>query len=415
MKPIVIVGGGIIGLFSAYYLQKAGKQVLILEKGNGDEGCSFGNAGMVVPSHFVPLATPGMLEKGFKWMFDNESPFYVKPRLSLDLLKWGLGFIKAANQKKLNQSIPYLRDIGMLSRAIYHDLAKELPFFYEEKGLLMYCKTEGILEEEAHTAQLANKIGIEAKVLTKKEVDILEPELNADVVGGVYFPGDTHLNPTELVSALKNYLKTSGVIFKKEAEVVDFEIINGNIEKVILLNKEEIVPEKVVLAAGSWSENIGRKLKLNLPIQAGKGYSVSLPQIEGKKINIPSIFVDARVAITPMSNSFVRFGGTMEIGGINDKINMNRVKGIIKSVPNYFPEYPIEIPAQEKVWFGLRPCSPDGLPYIGKSHKINNLYLNTGHAMMGVSLAPASGLLLSEIVLDKQLSMKIDGFAPERF
>ena len=116
-----------------------------------------------------------------------------------------------------------------------------------------------------------------------------------------------------------------------------------------------------------------------------------------------------------MSNSFVRFGGTMEIGGINDRINMNRVKGIIKSVPNYFPEYPIEIPAQEKVWYGLRPCSPDGLPYIGKSHKINNLYLNTGHAMMGVSLAPASGLLLSEIVLDKQLSMKIDGFAAERF
>jgi D-amino-acid dehydrogenase len=169
-KPIAIIGGGIIGLFSAYYLLESGEKVVVIDKSSGNEGCSFGNAGMVVPSHFIPLASPGMIEKGLKWMLDSESPFYVKPRISLELLKWGLQFYKNSNQKHVDSSVPLLRDLGLISKLLYHDLAHKLKYSYEEKGLIMYCKKQNTLDEEAHVAELANKIGIEAKVLDKKSI-----------------------------------------------------------------------------------------------------------------------------------------------------------------------------------------------------------------------------------------------------
>lgn len=417
-KPHVIVGGGVIGLFTAFYLLDTGKKIIIIEKSDGEEGCSFGNAGMVVPSHFIPLASPGMIEKGLKWMLDSESPFYVKPRLSLDLLKWGLSFYKNANQKHVDRSIPYLRDLGLLSKALYHDLAKKLKYSYEEKGLLMYCKKAQTFEEESHVAHLANKIGLKAEILSTKELHKLEPQIKPDVAGGIYFPGDAHLNPTELVKNLKVYLENKGVEIYYNSEVVDFYGNSGKIEKLKVKSREKeeyIEPETLTIAAGSWSGVLAKKLRFNLPMQAGKGYSVSKNQIEGKEILIPNILVEARVAITPMSGSFVRFGGTMEIGGLDDTINMNRVRGIIKSVSDYFPDYDLSMPSQEEVWHGFRPCSPDGLPYVGASSVFKNLFINSGHAMMGISLAPGSGKILSQIITKQRPEMALEGFLPERF
>jgi D-amino-acid dehydrogenase len=417
-KPIAIVGGGVIGLFTAFYLLESGEKVVVVDKSTGDEGCSFGNAGMVVPSHFIPLASPGMIEKGLKWMLDSESPFYVKPRLSLELLKWGLQFYKKSNRKHVDESVPLLRDLGLMSRSLYHDLADKLPYSYEEKGLVMYCKNQNTLDEEAHVADLANKIGIEAKVLGKNEINTLEPEIKPDVAGAVYFPGDAHLNPTELIESLKKYLIANGVILKFNTEVVDIKASGSDITGLHITKdgaNEKIEVQKLILAAGSWSGVLGKKLKLTLPMQAGKGYSVSKTQKAGKEIFIPNILVEARVAITPMSGQFVRFGGTMEIGGLDATINMNRVRGIIKSVPDFFPNYELELPKKEEVWYGFRPCSPDGLPYIGRAAAYKNLYVNTGHAMMGISLAPASGKLMAQEILGQQLDMSISGFSPQRF
>jgi D-amino-acid dehydrogenase len=160
---------------------------------------------------------------------------------------------------------------------------------------------------------------------------------------------------------------------------------------------------------------LAKQLGINLPMQAGKGYSTTLEQQKGKKLNIPSILLEARVAITPMSANLIRFGGTMEIGGINKDINMNRVRGIIKAVPEFFPDYPIELPKQEKVWSGLRPCSPDGLPYIGRTKKYKNLIIASGHAMMGLSLAPGTGKLVQELVDNEKTSIDIALYKPERY
>jgi D-amino-acid dehydrogenase len=419
-----IIGSGVIGLFSAYYLNKQGYEVTIIERSNGDDGCSMGNAGMIVPSHFIPLAVPGMIEKGIKWMFNSESPFYVKPRLNLDLLSWGLKFYQAANKKQVERAMPALRDISLLSKSLYQDLAKtpDFDFAFEEKGLMMLCKTEHNFEEEVAVAKQANELGLKTKTLTTKELHEFEPEVKPDVAGAIFYEGDAHLYPNQLVKNLKKHLENKGVKFLYNTEVTGFEFEKGQIKSIKIkqsvgeaTQNSTLSTQNLIIATGSWSPLLADMLNIGLPMQAGKGYSVTYEQNEGKKLNIPSILLEARVAITPMSDNLIRFGGTMEIGGLNDEINMNRVRGIIKAVPNYFPDYQIDMPQKEQVWYGLRPCSPDGLPYIGRTNKYKNLVIASGHAMMGLSLAPATGKLVQEIIDNQKNSIEIDLYKPERY
>lgn len=419
-KNITIVGAGIIGLFTAYYLSEEGFTITLIEKSDGADGCSIGNAGMVVPSHIIPLAAPGMIEKGLRWMFDAQSPFYVKPRLDWDLLKWGIHFYKNANQTQVDKAKIALRDISLFSKAQYQTLANkdEFGFGFEEKGLLMLCKTEKLFEEEAEAAHQATKIGIKGEVLSKAQVHNLEPETKPEVVGGVLYPGDAHLYPNILVEELKGILKYKNVKIENNAELVDYEANNESIAKVVFLQngiKKQIDCDELIIATGSWSQSLAKKLKTNMPMQAGKGYSITKPQLADKKINVPSILLEARVAVTPFNRQKIRFGGTMEIGGINTNIDMNRMKGIIKSIPSFYPDYQLDMPQKEEIWHGLRPCSPDGLPYIGRSTKYKNLTFATGHAMMGLSLAPGTGKLVAEIISGQKSSVDLGLFGVERF
>jgi D-amino-acid dehydrogenase len=411
---IGIIGGGIIGLSSAYYLTKAGHQVTIIEQSDLKDGCSFGNAGMIVPSHIIPLAAPGMISKGIRWMFNSSSPFYVKPRLSGDLIKWGYQFYRHANKHHVSKSIPALKELSLFSKVQYQQLAKELPFDfgYKERGLLMLYQTKETEHEETETAAIANDHGIEARLLSAEEVQKLEPDVKVTVRGGVYFPGDAHITPQALVTQLIQYLKNHGTVFLTKTVVNDFVVEAGKV-KLVQTNHGEHAFDEVVIATGSWSGQVASKLKISMPMQAGKGYSFTLQNVE-KNIRIPSIFLDARVAITPMGTT-LRFGGTMEITGVDHSISMNRVKGILDSIPRYYPSMKVSMPKQEEVWHGLRPCSPDGLPYIGRSKKISNLVLATGHSMMGLSLGPGTGKLVSELIDHKKPGVFIDAFDPERF
>ncbi len=411
---IGIIGGGVIGLSSAYYLNKSGHKVTIIDQGDLKDGCSYGNAGMIVPSHFIPLATPGMISKGIRWMFSSTSPFYVRPRLNGDLIKWGYQLYKHSTKDHVERSIPALKELSLFSKAMYQQLAKELPFDfgYHERGLMMLYKNAETEKEEAETAHLANKIGIEAHVLNASEVQKLEPDVKVDVRGGVYFPGDAHLTPQILVSQLISLLKENGVTFLTKTNVQDFVVESGKI-KSIETDKGDFSFDEIIMATGSWSGHVAARLGISMPMQAGKGYSFTLQDVVNN-VRIPSIFLEARVAITPMGNT-LRFGGTMEISGVDHSINMNRVKGIVDSIPKYYPEMNVAMPKQESVWHGLRPCSPDGLPYIGRSKSISNLIISTGHSMMGLSLAPGTGKLVSEIINHEKLSMDIASFAPERY
>lgn len=420
MPHITIIGGGVIGLCSAYYLTQENCQVTLIERNRFEDGCSFGNAGMIVPSHFIPLAAPGMIEQGIRWMFNSESPFFVKPRLSWDLFNWGWEFYRAATKKQVAIASPALRDISLLSKSLYHELAQQpgFQFSFEEKGLMMLCKSAHTFDEEAVVAEQANALGIEARVLSKTALNALEPEIKPEVAGAVYYPGDAHLYPDAFMQQLREYLIGAGVEILAETTVLDFEFQNKRITHLKLSRnaQEQRLPvDELLLATGAWSQHLGRALRLNLPIQAGKGYSFTLPQREGQRLRFPTILAEARVAITPMAGQFIRFGGTMEIGGLNDTINLNRVRGIVKAIPKYFNGYAVEMPKAPNIWHGLRPCSPDGLPYIGRSRQHDNLCIATGHAMMGLSLAPATGKLISEVMTGQTPSVGMELFEVGRY
>ncbi len=411
-KEIIIIGGGIIGLCSAYYLHKEDHKVTIVDQSNMDAGASYVNAGYLAPSHIIPLAAPGMIKKGLKWMFDPSSPLYIKPRFDLDFLKWTWAFNKSCNPKHVKKAIPAIKDITVLSQELYDDIKENenFTFHYKKKGLLMLCQTDKMLEIEIKTTQLAKDVGVEAKEMSLIELKKLEPNAKMNVKGAVYYQYDSHTTPHEFMEEMKDYLKKVGVEFHINEKVKDLEIQNGKINAIIT-NKQKINADEFVLAAGSWSGLLSKKLRLKLLLQAGKGYRINTLQETG--ITIPAIFAEAKVAVTPM-NGFTRVAGTMEIAGINHNINNVRVEAIAKAVTSYYPEVKLTEEEKENAACGLRPLSPDGLPFIGKSSKCQNLTIATGHAMMGWSMATATGKLVSEIISDKKASINLALYHPDR-
>ena len=409
MKKVSIIGGGIIGLCSAYYLAKEGYEVVVFDKSDMNDGCSYGNAGMIVPSHIIPLAQPGMIAQGIKWMFDSQSPFYVKPRLNMDLMKWGLQFYRHANLKHVEKAMPALCDLSLLSKELYQDFAKENnSFFYEEKGLLMLYKTDKTAEEIHHEGKLAQELGLEVDFLSKEEVSKLEKGTATNVIGGVHYKSDAHVYPQKFMEFIKEELKILNVKIHPLTTVADFVLKNNTVAEIIT-DKGSFATDEVVLATGSWSPHIARKLNVNISILPGKGYSFTLKD-QSHKPSIPTILCEGKVAVTPMSND-IRFGGTMEITHTNDtKINQNRVQGIVNSINDFYPDLKIEMPKEQDTWFGFRPCTPSGMPIIARDKKLKNLTLVTGHAMMGLSLAPATGKIVTEIISGKTTSVDTEMF-----
>jgi D-amino-acid dehydrogenase len=412
-KKVVVIGGGIIGLSSAYYLSQYGHQVTVLDRGKIADGCSIGNAGMIVPSHVIPLAAPGMISQGMRWMLNSKSPFYVKPRLNKELFSWGKHFYRSANEKHVTRSMPALRDLSFLSKSLYQELAAQSSeIAYEEKGLLMLFQSEKVGKEEIHTGEIARSLGIEVDILSKEEVQHLEPGVKVNAIGGVHFKSDAHLYPNKLMAFLLESCKTNGVEFKEETEVKSINLRNNTIHSVSS-RTEEILGDEFVIAGGSWSPELTKQLGIHLSLLAGKGYSFTLSN-PSERPKTPSILCEGKVAVTPMGAD-LRFGGTMEITHVRDtKINQKRLQGIVETANSFYPELNIEFPKKEDQWYGFRPCTPDGLPYIGRSSKISNAIIATGHAMMGLSQGPATGLIVSTIVNEQKSPVSIDLFHPDR-
>ena len=414
-KNIVIVGAGVIGLSTAYYLAQRGCRVTILDREPAArDGCSFGNAGMIVPSHFTPLAAPGMVALGLKWMWHPESPFYVKPRLDADLLAWGWKFWRASTPARVARAAPLLRDLSFASRACFEELA-ELPgndFGLVKRGLLMLCKTPHSLDEEVKMAARARDLGIPAEVLDPAAVAALEPDVRMAVAGAILFPQDCHLSPARFMAGLERALARLGAKFSYDTEARGFRVTRRHVDAV-QTNRGDFFADEYVLCGGAWSPAVVKELRLSLPMQAGKGYSLTLAQPRQLPRHC-AIFTEARVAVTPMAGA-LRFGGTMEFAGLSDTLNPARIRGIVNSVPKYFPDFTPEDFAGVRPWSGLRPCSPDGLPYVGRFAAYENLATATGHAMMGLSLGPITGRMVAEILHGERPRFDLSLFAPDRY
>ncbi|HXG47715.1 MAG TPA: FAD-dependent oxidoreductase, partial [Methylomirabilota bacterium] len=271
---VLVIGGGVIGLCSAYYAARAGHRVTVMDRQPARRsGCSFGNAGMVVPSHFVPLAAPGMVALGLKWMWNPKSPFYIKPRLDADLLHWGWRFWRAATAEQVRRASPLLRDLNLASRACFEEFAAEpgTDFGLTRRGLLMLCRSAHTLDEEAHMAARARELGLAAEVLDAAGASRLEPGITMDIAGAVYFPGDCHLSPDRFMAALEERLRGAGVEFLWETEANGWRMEAGRVAAV-MTGRGELEADEFVVCGGAWSPRLASGLGLKLPMQAGKGY-----------------------------------------------------------------------------------------------------------------------------------------------
>jgi D-amino-acid dehydrogenase len=414
-KSIVIIGGGVIGLSVAYYAQRRGHRVTIIERGARDhDSCSRGNCGMVVPSHFIPLAAPGMVGLGLRMMCNSESPFTIRAWPSWDLLMWTLRFARAANAAHVARAAPLLRDLSLASRSAFEELA-ETPgadFDLVKRGLFVLCRTGHRLKEESATAAAAHRFGLNAEVLTPDETARLDPGVRFDIAGAVYFPMDCHLCPDRFVDTLTRELERGGAKFIWSAPFLGERFENQRLVA-IKAGHGELMADEFVLAGGVWSATIARQLSVTIPMQPGKGYTLTLPH-PPKQPTICSILAEARVAVTPMGER-LRVGGTMEIGAWDQTIHAPRVRGILKALQQYYPDFEPQQFRDVPVWSGLRPVSADGLPFIGRSRKFTNLSIATGHGMLGLSLAPITGKLMAEILSDETPSIPIALLDPDRY
>ncbi len=412
-SDILIIGGGPVGLSCAYYLLKSGRKVTIIDAKEIGKGSGSGNAGHIVPSHIIPLAAPGVVTSAIKWMLDPaHSPFGMKVSLNLNYLSWLLKFVLACSESNVQRSIQPLNDLGQLSAKNFAQIVAEEKFdcSYQEKGLLFLYKTEKALHDGQHEGEFMQKHGIPVSVYDKAKIHEVEPAALDDVIGGVHFTGDAHLNPAVFLKLLRERVRAMSAELLKNTFVSGFETANGKITKV-KTSAGDFEAEQVVLAAGALSPSVAKNLKLNIPIQPARGYSMTMSATK----TMPShalILGERRVAVSPV-DGLLRFTGRLEVGNYSMEPNSVWIQRIENSAREYLHlDEKLDV---KETWAGLRPTTPDGVPIIGRSPKHANLFLATGHAMLGLSLGPGTGQVVAELLNGQEPTVSLSPMRLERF
>jgi D-amino-acid dehydrogenase len=411
---VVIIGGGVIGVCSAYYLSKSGLRVAVVEKNEIGIDCAAGNAGLISPSHFVPLAAPGMVKKGLKWMFNPESPFYIHPQLDAGLISWLWKYFRSCRKEQMERGMPVLRDLTFHSLQLFKEIVatEKMDFGFEHRGLLVLFNSEKGEMDNRHEAELAHRMGVDARMLNNAELNAVEPDVNITARGGLFYPNDAHCIPDQFVKQLSETAKKSGAAFFTQTEILSVTKEKSRIVSVTTA-KETLRANEFVLAAGSWSRPMMRQLGIHLMVYPGKGYSVTIPRLK-RQNKIPFILAEARACVTPMGD-MLRFAGTLELSAIDLSINDRRVNAILKAIPKYLGDEAFKNIPKLNAWAGLRPCSPDGLPFVGRFEKAENLIAACGHSMLGLTLGPVTGKLVSEIIQHQKTTVETSSLRPDRF
>jgi len=410
----LVIGGGAIGTCCAHYLHEQGKDVTVIDKKDICSGASYGNAGLIVPSYSIPLAAPGVISQGLKWVLDQESPFYIKPRLSRELFWWLWKFRAACNEHHVRGSIPVLRDLSFESLRLFDELAamKGVHFGFEKRGLIEIFDTRKGFGEGIEAARLLQEYGIEIRILQRAELDEFTGGVRTNAVGGLFSHRDALLIPDRFVKQLAQHAVGKGVHVLTPVEVLGFET-SGRKATMVHTTRGDIAFEELVLAGGSWCSDIVRDLKIRLMIEPAKGYSITFKKPPTCP-DIPYAMAEAKVVLTPMED-MVRFAGTLELAGFDQSINRRKVRSILKTVARYFPDMDPRTMELIEIWRGLRPCTPDGLPYIGRPCSYDNVIVAAGHGMLGISTAPATGKIVSQLATNKKPSIDLSAFSIERF
>jgi len=409
---VAVIGGGVIGVGVVERLAARGAKVVLLEQGEICSGASYGNAGWVSPSHGTPLPAPGVIRQALRWLLDPESPFYVKPRLDLELLTWLFDFLRAATAERARATMRANRELIVASLALYEKLAAEpgADFAFARRGLVVACESAGGMEHARAELDALAEVGGEGRELRLAELRELAPRAADDLRGGVYFPADAHLDPERLVRALAERAAAHGARLETRQEVLELETRGRRIERIVA-TRGEFRASEVVLAAGAWSPVVAARLGLRLPVQAAKGYSVTVRRPADFGEN-PVLLSEAKVAVTPIGDA-LRFAGTLELAGLDLSVNARRVAAILRAVERFLPG----VAAQPRLetWRGLRPLTPDDRPILGRTRAFENLVIATGHGMSGISQGPITAQLVAELCRGEPPSLPLAAFSPDRF
>jgi D-amino-acid dehydrogenase len=407
---VIVVGGGVVGVCSAYYLARAGQRVTLLEQGEICSGCSYGNACLITPSHAIPLAAPGVIGQALKWMFQEDSPLLIRARLDLPLIAWLIRFARNCNSQSMRSSLPVVRDLCRASLLLYEDLVRteHLQFYFEKRGSLYVNSTDAGFEKTVRDATLMRDFGFEPRVLSGSEVSTLEPAVRSSVRGAVFYPDDAHGDCRLFVTGMSRILSRLGVTVQTHTAVSRLEV-NGI--AAAITDRGRFETRNVIVAAGSWSRGLLKSIGASVPIQPGKGYSVTIPKPPGAP-RIPVTHVERKVLVTPIGDR-LRFGGTMEFAGMD--LAMRGVRASAALLGGREILVPIEEPGAVEQWCGLRPCTPDGLPIIDRLPSHPNVYIAAGHAMLGYTMGPITGKLIGELVCGAPPSLPLQPLRLSRF
>lgn len=410
-QDIAIIGGGVIGVACAVELARRGAQVTVIERDRVGHGCSYGNAGWLTPSQAVPLANPAMLLKSFRWMLDPESPLYIQPRLDPAFLRWLVEFLLASRKGKFERGAAALVELCRVSVDLWEEVARRSPqpFGFERHGLLAVYENAASLEAARPGVDLVCRSGVRAERWTADEVREKEPAVTGPQVGGYFYPDDAHCEPYRAVKALELEARALGVRFLEDTEV--FRLANGGRGWQLATTGGEVRSEQIVIATGPWSESLGKMLGIRLPVVGAKGYSLVLPPADPHPTR--SIYlIERKIAVNPHRDA-LRIAGTLELVRNDFSINARRVDVILRGATGMLNLG--AAPAAREVWRGLRPCTPDGMPVIGRARGRGDVWVATGHQMAGLKTAPGTGLLLAQLMAGETPRFDPEPFRADRF
>ncbi len=408
----VVVGAGVIGLACAWELCRRGEEVIVLDRDEPGMACSAGNAGWIVPSISTPLPAPGLVGTSLRWMLKRDSPLYIKPRINPRFAAWLADFWRHCRKDAYEDGFTALAELNRRTMTLFDRWLEDgVDFEMHEAGLLFLGMSRDAIDHAAAEVQMLESYGYaRPSILSDAEVRDIEPGLSRDIAGGFLVNEERHVRPETVTAGLANRLRVEGGEIRSGVSVTGIVHHGGKINAVST-SAGSIDAERVLIAAGAWSGQIAQRFGVRLPIEAGKGYSVTI-DYPRRTIGRPLDLIEARVAVTPFTDG-LRLAGTMELSGLNLQLEHQRVEAIRRAGDRYLGDW--RGGRTEHAWVGMRPLTPDGLPVIGAISGFDNLYVAGGHQMLGVTLAPSTGEAIAELMLTGSSQVDLQPFDPARF
>lgn len=408
----IVVGAGIVGVSTAYYLSRRGRRVTVIEMGDIGNGASSGNAGIVALGH-PPIPRPGLIRQVLGWMLNGSSPVYIRPRFDLALFRWMWDLKRACTEEHFCSSMELLTTLGRHTQSCFEQIFsdEQMSCEYHRTGWLEVYRTEKGLAQGRRDAELLERYGFEIQVLDGDEVIRREPAFKDTVVGAVHSVESAFVDPMKFLVELAERARGHGASIRTNTQILDVLTSDGGVVGVRLDTGERLEAESVVLAGGIWTTGLARKLGIHVPMQAGKGYHRDITR-PSPCVGIACVLAEDHVAVTPLDD-VLRLSGTVEFSGLNHRMVPRRLDMLTAAARHYLDGLALTQPVSE--WCGLRPCTADGLPVVGWAPAPRGLFVATGHARMGLTLGPVTGKLVSECILDGRPSIDITPLRVDRF